>query len=164
MKLRDLMQPYDGHCNSYSTYLLLNVSPQQVLNMLNRLDIDGAGNGYILDDRHFCFEIEKSEVNLIYIFTKELNTIGYADTAWDEVYTLVAKNGEDYDGFTARWTDGTPYNREGESNGDKGLWDAFITYVDNENGAEFYSGAGVVEKDIVDMYQRVIDAHRFNMT
>lgn len=61
MKLRDLMQPYDGHCNSYSTYLLLNVSPQQVLNMLNRLDIDGAGNGYILDDRHFCFEIEKAK-------------------------------------------------------------------------------------------------------
>ena len=159
MELKDLMLPFNGHCNSYSSYLLLNVTPQQVLNMLNRLDIDDAGNGYVVDGKHFGFEIEKSEVNLIYIFTKELNTIGYADTAWDEVYTLVAKNGEDYDGFTAKWTDGSPYNREDELEGDKGLWDAFITYVDNETGAEFNTGSGVVEKEIVDMYKKVIDAH-----
>ena len=141
--------------NTYSTYLIMNKSTDEVINMLNDMGFnpDDIGNG--CETEHgVSFVICKGNPEYIYDFTKRLNTRGYADTDWDDTYTECAENGEWFDNFKAEWTDGHPHLMDDEE------WEnVFVTITDIETGERFYTGTGMGGDVTFRYYNNMINRH-----
>lgn len=146
---------FNGHANSYSRFLVLNKTAEEVIKVLNDIDSDmtvGSGNE---ENGAVYFEICKELPDVIYKITKALNTTGYADIDWNATYTVCAKNGDDFDGYTADWLQGMHYYRD-----EDGLWDAFVDITDKETGVVFHTGAGAVDREIEQYYADMVKSHR----
>ena len=155
-----LFRDFNGHNNRYCTYMLCGVSVEDVLSALNYIEgIMGRdlclGSGRE-EDNAVTFEGSKESLDLIYPLTRMLDCTGYADTAWDEVCLVAAKNGKDFDDYYALWTDGQPCFNDPE---DPRYFDAFVTIIDRETGAEFATGAGAVDYDQMIYFADIVDAH-----
>jgi len=149
---------FNGHANRYSRYLVINTDVDSIIKVLNEIDPNMCvGSGAEIDGNVY-FEICKEEPTLIYNITKKLNTRGYADTDWNETYTICAKNGDDFDDFTAKWVPDMHYYR-GDFDEDDDTWDAFVTITDNESGAVFETGAGAVDESVMLYYESIVDEH-----
>ena len=151
---------FNGHVNRYSKYLVLNTTIDAVVDVLNAIDTNMCvGSGEAIDG-HVSFEICKESPMLIYKITKKLQTIGYADTSWDETYTVCAKNGEDFDDYTADWEPDMHYLREDDFEEDEEpIWDAFVIITDKSTGAIFYTGGGAVDSEVEQYYAEMIKKH-----
>lgn len=159
--LKSFTMAFNGFSNRYSRYKVAWSLPWKqdihvVIDALNDLGIDpeSVGDGYQNEDGSVSFKIFKGSPQLIYRITEKLHCIGFADTDWDDTYTVVAKNGQEYNCYNAEWTNGCPYLRE---EGD--CWDAFVTLSDQHTGATFNTGAGAVSKDVYEYYKNMVDTH-----
>lgn len=156
----NFLMEFNGASNSYSTYLVLNTTIDAVIDVLNKIgDIDErcVGSGYERDG-NVGFEIFGETPELIHDITKELQTIGYADTDWDSTYTACSKNGSDFDDYTAEWEPDMHYYR-GDFDEDDDSWDAFVIITDNTTGTQFHTGAGAVDKEIEQYYADMVAKH-----
>ena len=157
------LMDFGGHGNSYSSYLVLNTTVDDVIRVLNEIDENMCVGSGEVQDNHVYFEVCKESPELIYLITSKLNTIGYADIDWEATYTVCAKNGEDYDGFKAEWLPDMHYCRDDElcedEDEENALWDAFVVITDNETGAVFNTGAGAVDKEIEEYYADMVETH-----
>jgi len=158
IKKEEFLLGFNGHSNSYSHYMVLNTTIDAVIAVLNAIDESMCVGSGVERDGHVSFEICKEEPTLIHDITKRLNTIGYADTDWDETYTVCSKNGEDFDDYTARWEPGMFYFRGDFDKSDK-TWDAFVEITDNETGAIFHTGAGGIGKKTMLYYKDMVEKH-----
>lgn len=144
--------------SSYSSILLLGVAANQVIDALEKIDPKmEVANGYEFDGGA-GFDVFGELPDLVYDLTEKLHCIGYADTAWDAYYIVVAKNGKDYDGYTASW--------EVDDNGDAkhhlrddGEWDAFVVLKDKKTGIVFDTGAGAVDSETEQYYASIVYSH-----
>lgn len=147
----------EEHGNWYSTFLLLNVTIEQVINAINALGLHDPSSfvsAGIVEGKHVWFQGMKVGTQFIIDLTAFLHTIGYSDETWQSSSFFACKNGIAYDGYTARWDEDMPCNR-GEDN----LWDAFFTITDKETGAKFHTGCGATDWDTVKEYGDLINAH-----
>jgi hypothetical protein len=160
----DFFKQYNGHDNRYSTFKLIGVSADQVIAVLNKMGqtnkrIDtfsiGSGEEERGEPTVVSFEGCKIGPELIYPLTRELNCVGFADTAWDEYVFIAAKDGGDYYDFTAEWEDGEPLDRPDDDN----CYDAFIKVTDIASGVTFGTGAGAIDKETVDYYGSLVAEH-----
>ncbi len=159
----EFLKDFGGHGNSYASYLILNTTANDVIRVLNEIDPDMCvGSGIEHTDGSVSFEICKELPNLVYDITHKLHTIGYADIDWNVTYTVAAKDGSDFDDYYAEETYGSfclnddNYDEDDE----EALWDAFVTITDKSTGVQFYTGAGAVDREIMEYYQEMIDKHR----
>ena len=152
------LEDFGGHGNSYSSFMVLNTTIDEVVAVLNSIDETmNVGSGWE-HDGHVGFEVNGALPSLIYAITAKLHTIGYADTDWDVTYTVCARDGEDFDDYTAEWDDGLHYLRD-DGFDEEELWDAFVLITDHETGAVFYTGAGAVDGDIERYYADMVKKH-----
>lgn len=145
---------FDGHFDRYSCYLIIGTTINDVITFLNSYNGDiciGSGEE---ENGNVHFEIINDSPNLVYNITKALNTIGYADTDWYATYTVCAKNGKDFNDFTAEWEEDGFYYRD-----DDDLWDAFVKITDHQSGAVFHAGAGAVDEDTMLYYKDIVKTH-----
>ena len=148
------LQEFNGHSNSYSRYLVIGTTIDAVIDFLNNYDPEMCvGSGYEKNG-NVSFEIFGELPDLIYEITEKLQTIGYADTDWDVTYTVCAQNGENFDDFSAEYDPTGFCFRD-----DDDLWDAFIIITDNSTGAEFLTGAGAVDEEVMEYYQNIVETH-----
>ena len=149
---------FNGHENSYSSYLVIGTTADKVIEFLNQYDENLCIGSGVEENGNVSFEICKELPDLIYDITKALNTIGYADMDWDATYTVCAKNGEDFDDFTAEWVPDMFYYR-GDFDEDDDTWDAFVIITDNQSGATFNTGAGAVDEYVMRYYEDMVNNH-----
>lgn len=163
--LEEFFTSFNGHNNSYSSYMLIGkgLTAQYVLDALMKLDPEmRVGSGYEEPSKTegytvVRFEICKGLPELVSDITKELNCIGYADMDWDTTYYWISQNGDGYDNFTAEWDEDMPYDRS--IDGEDDLYDAFVTITDSTTGDKFKTGAGAVDKDVMDMFADLVHSH-----
>lgn len=80
------------------------------------------------------------------------DSVVYADVSWDYHEVYVRKNGEEYDGFTAKWVDDEEpegyaddfdTDDEDEEEYAEMYYDCNVVLIDDETGYEFYTGGGM---------------------
>ncbi len=156
---KSFTKSFDGANSSYSSYLLANTTIDKVLDVLNNkniLEYDRLKEDFCdarEENGNVSFIIFGEFPTLIYDLTYELHTTGFADTDWDVTYTIVSKDGKDYEGYSAEWLDGCPCAREDD------CYDAFVIITDEETGAVFNTGAGAVGEDILKYYADMVRKH-----
>lgn len=156
MKKDEFMRPFKGASNSYSTFTVLNTSINDVIVVLNKINPNMVACGGEEDKNgNVRFYAFKEFPTLIHQITKELRTVGYADINWDFNEFVASKNGEPYDGFSAKWSDGSPFCMS-----DDDEWAAFIEITDNKTGYVFHSGAGSVCTEVKQYYESIVRKHR----
>lgn len=154
----NFMQKFGAYANRYSSFMLIDVNVDDVIKVLNEYEDkykDKLCAGDCIDKgRAVSFTVFKvSTEHLLCYLTSALECIGYADTAWDDYITLAMKNGKEYDGFTARWCDGYPYENSADE------FDAFFELIDTVSGEVFGSGAGMVDRETYEYYKKIVDTH-----
>ena len=151
------LQEFNGHSNWYSKYLVLTDDIDRLIKVLNNINpLMCVGSGSVNEDeKSISFEICKESPGLIYDMTKELQVKGFADTAWDNYYTIVAENGVDSEDYYAEWEAGSPYIRD-----DDDTIDSFINLIDPKTGVTFYSGAGAVDAETFAYYKDIVAGHK----
>lgn len=157
----DFFVETNGIWSSYTSVMLLGVTSGQVIDALEAIDPDmEVANGYEDEDKGVVgFDVfGLFPDDIIYDLTKALHCIGYADTSWDAHYITVAKNGDDYDDYTADWDTNGRGDVMHFDRGD-GYWDAFVVLTDNSTGVEFYTGAGAVDKEDEEYYANIVYSH-----
>lgn len=156
---------FNGHANAYSSYMLIGVTPKQVIDMLNNYHRAGfkpehVGSGcYNEATRSVSFEICKGLPDEIHAFTSALQCKGFADIdAWyGHPYCECSENGHDTDKFYAYWDEGQePYHDDPDKEDE---WNAFFTLVDPDTGAEFGTGAGAVDTEIKEEFETIVNRH-----
>ncbi len=153
-----LLTPFNGHVNRYSKYLVLNTTVDAVIDTLNSIDPEFCIGSGKEENGHVSFEICKESPMLIYKITKKLQTIGYADTSWDETYTVCAKNGEDFDDYIAEWEEHCLAEDDYDED-EVPMWNAFVIITDKSTGATFYTGGGYVDAEIEQDYAKMVQNH-----
>ena len=153
--------PFDGHGNAYSSYMLIGVTVDEVINMFNKTNLveyaESIGSGkYDEAGGSVSFEICKETPALIYDMTGILNCKGFADmdTWYGTPCFLAADNSKDYDDFTAKWETDNPYEYE-----DDGIWDAFFSVTDKKSGAVFHTGFGAVDEETKEHMEEIVIQH-----
>ncbi len=167
MTEKEFMTEFNGHANAYSSYMVIDVELSELLKTLNNINPDMCVGSGVVSKRGISFEICKELPDLIYQITKELNCKGFADIGgwYGAGYFLAAKDGEDYDDFSAYWTDGNPERRdweypEPENISDEDVdWDVFLFVKDNGSGEIFYTGEGAVDYESMKMWKELVDSH-----
>ena len=154
----------DGYSNSYSSFLVIGKTEDEVIDALNRIATRGkywhstiytgvcAGKQ---EDGNVRFNVMKGSPDLIYDLTDELHTIGYSMTDWSNNVFICAENGKDSHDFTAAWEDDSPYHHED----DEDEWDAFAVATDNRSGAEFGFGGGYVDTETKEEIGHIVYMH-----
>lgn len=151
-------EEFNGHYTSYSSFLLINTTVEAVINLLNDIDESmRVGSGYE-SNGNVGFEICKESPLLIYELTRKLKTTGYADIDWDSTYTVCAKDGLDFDDYSAEWEPNMFYYR-GDFDEDDNTWDAFVRITDNATGTVFHTGAGGVDEETMNYYRKMVESH-----
>ena len=182
---KDFFNDFDGHNDAYSTYMLIDVKPEDIINVLNEIDPDMCvGSGVISETaRSVSFEICNKSPEFIQKITEKLHCTGFADTgSWNDAPHFVAyKNGEEYNNFTAEWTDDGPskncydtfdeeYDEEYETDetyeefckripDEDAFWDIDILITDNETGETYHCGEGLLEYDDCLYFRDLVEKH-----
>lgn len=145
----------DGCEDVVSSFLLLGVTAARVigaLNVINPCFKVFMGRDYGGNVSFFGASIP---AETIYELTRILGCTGYADSQFDGYRTVVAKNGEDYDNYTAEWVPDGHY-KEDDS------WICELYLIDNETGARFYTGYGYVSDEVNQYYTDIVNNHGGN--
>ena len=166
LTIKDFKKKFNGHNKSYSSVMLIGrcLTIQDVVNTLNELTpefIDenstiGSGYGRASKEAGYDvvgFEICREMPDIVFPLTAKLKCTGYADVNWDETYFVAAKNGENYDGFSANFAEGCPEYREDD------CWDAFIDIMDDETNEVFSTGAGAVNDEQMLYFKDIVRKH-----
>ncbi len=152
----EFLLEFGGHANWYSSFMVIDVTLDDLIRVLNEIDPDMCvGSGTVSDTgRSISFEICKEDTSLIYDITRKLHCRGYSDIGgwFGEGYMEAAIDGDMSDDFKAEWTNDEP-EKEGTA------WDAFVTVTDNESGEIFYTGEGAVDYDIMLHWKEIVDNH-----
>lgn len=157
---KEFLTEFNGHGNAYSSYMVIDVKLDDLINVLNEIDPDmHVGSGVVSDSgRSICFEICKQTPDLISTITSKLHCKGFADIgAWYGAgYFTSSYDGGEYNDFTAKWRDNSPDRQDD----DDMEWDAFVVVTDNESQETFYTGEGACDKDTMEMWKNLVDTHR----
>lgn len=143
---------FNGHKCSYSSFLVLHANANQIIKVLNMIDPYMAVGSGEEKDGNVYFEVCGEYPNRIHFITAQLQAKGFADTNWDETYTLCSVNGHNSDDFIAEWIS-HKYNTDNDS------WDAFVELKDPDTGAVFNTGAVGTSKDIESYYADMVRNH-----
>lgn len=154
---KDFFAEMNGASNMYSTFVLINVSADDVIDALNKLeeteDIDlviGGEEDETDRIRSVIFRAFKTQPEIIYPLTELLNCKGYVDTNWDETHTLCAENGLESNDYRAEW--------DSYEDWEDGTYDAFVKITD-PTGIEFGTGGGIVDKEVMQYYANIVNSH-----
>jgi hypothetical protein len=164
---------FNGHSNAYSSYMLIGVTPEQVIDMLNARGYDwDVGSGeYDEANKTVSFEICKEGPDKICDFTADLHCNGFADMGswYGEPEFCYARNGVESDEYYAYWKDGQapePYSDSGAEedaleDGEEveQLWDVDVIFVDPESGASYLFGEGALSTDIKERFEEMVNSH-----
>ena len=142
---------FDGASSSYSNFLVIKSSIDDVLACLNNYDPDIDALGAIEKDGNVSFQVFSELPDLIFRITENLHTRGYADTDWDVNYFEAAENGNCYKDFTAKWVYDCPQYRDDD------CWDAFVDITD-PTGVVFHTGAGAVNDEDMEYYKDLVNS------
>ena len=156
---------FHGFNNAYSKFKIVGMSARGLLSVIDEL----IGGGVLSTDSSVG-DVEEAPDSVSFVIPGEMPTLAkdislaarghvvFGDTAWDEYYLEVYKDGEPYDNYTAVWEDGSPYDRSQDYVGDA-AWDAFVKVVDNESGVMFNTGAGAVDMGVLQYYRDIVKTH-----
>ena len=164
---------FNGHSNAYSSYMLIGVTPEQVIDMLNARGYDwDVGSGeYDEVNKTVSFEICKEGPDKICDFTADLHCSGFADMGswYGEPDFCYAKNGVESDEYYAYWKDGQAPEPYSDSGADEDaledgeeveqLWDVDVIFVDPESGASYLFGEGALSTDIKERFEEMVNSH-----
>ncbi len=157
---------FGGHGTAYSSFMLIDVTEEQVLTALNLLEhelsrsIVGSGREeeYRSPDdvwhRAVHFEVERIDPSFVHELTAELHCKGVADMGswYGSVCFEVSRDGsEDLSFVKAFWEDGCPLPADND------LYDATFIIQDKETGATFPTGEGAVDMEEVERFQSFIN-------
>lgn len=157
---------FNGHSNAYSSYMLIGVTPEKVIDALNRLGYgEEVGSGVVTTEgspevQVVSFEICKALPDVIYDLTRELHCCGFADIgSWygeEGIDFVYADNGLESNDFYAEFDDLF------EHNDGSGLWDAFIKLTAYDTGVTFCTGEGAVSTETKERLEARVNEHPFN--
>lgn len=147
-----------NHAVAYSKFMLIDIDENTLINEINKIDPNIIVSSGSIGKRSITFEIDKISPVFIHTLTARLNTIGYADTSWDNYLIVCSKNGKTYDKYTASLNPDTFYYRGYYDDGDD-TWDAFIQIKDSVSGEIFESGAGAVDENTMLFYKNFVENH-----
>ncbi len=151
------MQEFGGHASQYASFMLVDVSVSDVIRVLNEYDDGICAGSCVEDGRSITFEVCKvNPGNLLAFMTVKLHCIGYATEDWEIFDFFAKKDGMPYEGFVARWDEGSPCDNE------DGTFDAFFIVKDKVSGAEFFAGGGCLDKDTYLGYKTIVHTHMFD--
>lgn len=144
----------------FSSFLIIGRGIDEVFDVLVAEDENMCAVNAEETDGNTYFDAFGVFPDLVYTITGKLHTTGYANTGWDATYTICAKNGDDFEGYIAEWSDGSaPDYGTDEIEGDNGEYDAFVTITDTESGAVFKTGGGCVSRDEAEAYEDMVQKH-----
>jgi len=162
----------DGWHHEYSTVAITNTSLEAVVKVAKEYAEKHAYHYF-----EACFNNGKEENGVVTFtayrehpdgvsdfFSKHLpNSVVYADIGWDYHEVYVKKNGEEYDGFTAKWREEEPegYKEDGEEDDEDAevYYDCDVVLTDDETGYEFYTGGGMCSEAEYEEYCKLICTH-----
>ena len=150
------LKPFGGHGNSYSSFTVVDVWLDDLIDALNAIDpemIVGSGE---IEEHCIRFEVCKTQPGLIHDITAKLHCKGFADTgAWyGPGYFEASYDGAETDEFTAVWESGCPDHRA-----DEDVWDAFVIVTDPDTGVIFSTGDGAVSAEDLAYWQDLVRKH-----
>ena len=152
------MEDFQGHANQYASYMVIDVNEDDVIRVLNEYDSKICAGSCEIDDRSVYFETCKVVTrDLLGFITRKLHCIGYAAESWDDEIFEAMKDGQPYQGYTARWDDNDPFD-----NGDE-TYDAHFVIKDTVSGDEFCAGGGCVDKETYLYYKKIVEDHTFEL-
>ena len=158
---------FGGHGTAFSTFMLIDVTEDQVIDTLNAINNPEylIGSGSVIesepeygDHTAVRFEISGALPDFLHDLTKELHCRGFADMGswYGDIWWEVSRDGGDDLSFVnACWEDGYP--EPYIPWGDEEKYDATFIIQDKESGISFVSGEGCVDKDTVDRIQTFIN-------
>lgn len=166
IRKEEFLKEFNGHCNSYSSFMVIDVEIDDLIRVLNEIDPDMCAGSGIISGRSISFEICKESPDLIYDITRKLHCRGYSDIdGWyGDTYMEAAKDGEPFDDFKAEWTNGAPERRDWDTDDtnkpDEEIdWDSFVTITDNATGETFNTGGGAVDYKTMTYWKDIVDKH-----
>lgn len=171
----DFMTEFDGHCNAYSSYMVIGVKLKDLLKALNEINPELCVGSGRLGKNSISFEISGELPSLINDITAKLHCKGFADIdSWYGAgYFEASYDGKEYNDYTAKWEDGSPERRDydypdydydsEDSNPDVDMdWDAFVLITDNESGENFCTGEGAIDYEQLQYWTEVVKTHHKN--
>ena len=170
----EFLTEFNGHGNAYSSYMVIDVELSDLIKALNEINPDMCvGSGKVSETkRSIYFEVCKELPDLISDITSRLHCKGFSDIGgwYGSGYFEASFDGEEYNDFTAEWTDDSPsrrdwdypnydYDDEDTDADEDMLWDAFVTITDNESNETFYTGEGAIDHETLEMWEDLVDTH-----
>jgi len=166
----------DGWSHEYVSAAITNTTLEQVVEVAKKYaplsnyhNFESCFNNGFEKDGVVTFTAYREDPDSIAsFFSKHLpNSVVYADVGWDYHWFSVMKNGEEYNGYSARWKESEPdgYQEDWdvEENEDEAdtYYDCDVILQDSETGYEFCTGGGMCSESEFEEYCRIISTHPY---
>lgn len=147
-----------GWNHGYSNLMIIEATPEQVISKAKTCeDWENVFFNYCQnDDGSISLDASsidpKGAADFFCEIDKSIRV--YASWHWDEDSFVARCDGNDYHGYTAKFTNGTPRKSD-----DDNYFDVDVEIVDTETGCQFLTGGGMCTAEEAEWYRKLVAEH-----